>query len=745
MSKSVSFCEAKGEENLHDGHEPLPKSPPIEHVDPAADVETAEDETQTAEAKVEATATETEAEEPAAAAAETEAPKEETTAKAETTAPTAAAEEPKKDEAPAPAAPSPKPPTPVNAEKPKQRLSAMTKSSKKRFVYCADCKADIPIEEWPNHRDRLRKVVVTDKLNKLQNYVKTLVVDLFMWLLVNVYFRDVAVCGLENVPKTGPVVFYGNHQNQFIDAMVMRAFCGRQVRFIIAEKSLHRPVIGHFARLMDAVPVVRPQDVGSVTGQGKLVSTDGAIVKGEGTAFTTAFARGDVISWAVPSKKERCSGQVHAVISDTEVRLTLAVSDEEAVTVPTAYKFSRRIDHSEMYACVYQTLEQGHCIGIFPEGGSHDRTSLLPLKAGVALFSLGAAERGTIPTIIPCGLTYFYGHKFRSRAHIEFGEPIKPSYDIIEGFKEPEHKRERTGEMLEILDGALRSITINVPDWATLKFLHAFRRLYQPTGTQLDTKDYLRLTRRLSLIISEHGEEPAFEEFRTKVESYNDYCSALLVRDSQAATLAKLGDSSFRLLARRIVMICVMGVVLCPFFVVALPIGLLTHTAAEAHAKTALSASSVKVVAADVKSSYKLVLGFAVVPLVCNILTAVVFFFSDARTALIIWFALPMALYVSLVIMQEFVLELYAALPLVVSIFSKHKQFKKLHERRQVLVDMAKHAVQQYDPELEKELAEVLRVDEDALSTVGAREPSLFSLRHSSRKPQGGKGFAKSK
>eukprot|EP00744_Colponema_vietnamica_P008151 GILI01011647.1.p1 GENE.GILI01011647.1~~GILI01011647.1.p1 ORF type:complete len:705 (+),score=164.69 GILI01011647.1:93-2207(+) len=637
----------------------------------------------------------------------------------------------------APATPEPK--KPAEDKKSKLKLSS---NAKVKTVYCDDCKCEIPIDEWPNHRDRLRSVVVVERLSKIQNYIKTLIVDLVMWLLVNVYFRDVAVCGLENVPKTGPVVFYGNHQNQFIDAMVMRAFCGRQVRFIIAEKSVHRPIIGHFARMMDAVPVVRPQDVGSTQGQGKLVSTDGSCVTGEGTNFVTALARGDVISWAVPGKKERCSGQILSIKSDTVLTLTLAVDAEDSVKVPTAFKYSRRIDHSEMYAKVYTTLEQGHCIGIFPEGGSHDRTSLLPLKAGVALFSLGAAERGIVPTIIPCGLTYFYGHKFRSRAHIEFGEPIRPDEATVEGFKEPEHKREKTGEMLAVLDGALRSVTINVNDWATLKFLHAFRRLYQPAGLQLDTKDYLRLTRRLSLIITEHGEEPAFEDFRTKVESYNDYCSALLIRDSQAATLAKLGDSSFQLLARRILMIGIMGVVLFPFFLVALPIGLITHTAAEAHAKTALSASSVKVVAADVKGSYKLVVGFAVVPVVMNVVSLIVYFLSDARTALTIWFSLPMAMYVSLVIMQEFVLEVYAALPLVVSIFSKHKQFRKLHERRQTLVEVAQQMVNTFDPELQTEMANVIG-DEDS-AAAAAREPSLFSLRHSSRKPEL-RSFSKSK
>jgi glycerol-3-phosphate O-acyltransferase/dihydroxyacetone phosphate acyltransferase len=54
-------------------------------------------------------------------------------------------------------------------------------------------------------------------------------------------------------------------------------------------------------------------------------------------------------------------------------------------------------------------------IGIFPEGGSHDRSELLPLKAGVTIMALGALDKApeTKLYIVPCGLNYFHGHKFR--------------------------------------------------------------------------------------------------------------------------------------------------------------------------------------------------------------------------------------------------------------------------------------------------------------------------------------------
>jgi glycerol-3-phosphate O-acyltransferase/dihydroxyacetone phosphate acyltransferase len=608
------------------------------------------------------------------------------------------------------------------------------KSAPPTFYRCDECGVNVPADEWPNHRDRLRSVHMKSRTKSfVQLYVLTPILNTFIWVLVNVFFREVAVVGRENIPTKGPVVFYGNHQNQFIDAMMMRAFCGRPVRFIIAEKSMTRPVIGQFARLMDAVPVVRPQDVPSTAGPGKLTKTDNTKIIGANTNFLTTVKQGDVVLWSSPHRNERCSGQVHQVTSDSEIVLTRPVPSDAEIDTPVNWKLSKRIDHSEMYADVYETLRAGGAIGIFPEGGSQDHTSLIPLKAGVALFTLGAAERDIEAKMVPVGLTYFFGHKFRSRAHIEFGKPLTADAEVVQQFVSD--KRGATGTLLKDLDAALRGVTINVRDWSTLKFLHNFRRVYQPPGLLLGTGEYLGLTRRLAVITEEHAEDLDFQEFREKVENYSDFCNALFVRDSQAATLAGLVDVhgqlsvSLRLLARRIAMLCVLTFVLVPFFVVCGPVGILGHVLAEAHAKTALSASTVKVVAADVKASHKMVLGFVLVPIVFSLWSAVVAARSDLRTGLTVLISMPVAMYVSVVLVREWVMELFATLPLVMSIMSKHKQFLKLHERRCALVQQAAQIVEKYDPGLDAHM----KGFNSKCNTAVTRQASLFSLRHHSR------------
>ncbi|KPI85434.1 putative glycerol-3-phosphate acyltransferase [Leptomonas seymouri] len=626
---------------------------------------------------------------------------------------------------------------PKSAMKARDRIGDIPRRSS--FVFCGDCGQDIPIEEWPDHRDRLRKVKLVDQVSTFHYTIFRLIGEFLMWVLRSVYFREVTVVGLENIPRAGAVVFYGNHQNQFIDALMMNSHCGRPVRFLMAEKSFRQPVIGQFGRMFNSVPVIRPQDVPLVAAEGRLVKTDGKTILGEGTKFS-ALEKGDVLLWEVPGCS-KVRAQVSRICSDVEVEVTVPISPEHQISEPTEYKSSRRIDHSEMYAKVYDTLQKNQCIGIFPEGGSHDHTSLLPLKAGVALFSLGAAERHISVKIVPVGLTYLYGHKFRSRAYIEFGEPISPPEDLVQLFDTD--KRKATGLFLEQLNAALLAVTINVPDYKTLNFLHSFRQLYQPPNCTLSARDYLRLIRRLSNVIEEKKDSPDFVEFREKVENYSDFCSALMVRDSQAATLKKLlhADSEtpqVELLLRRTFALYLMGVILVPFFLVGLPIGGIVKYFALKRTKQALSASKVKIVGADVTGSFKIIISFAVVPAVFMFVSLIVLIYTDARTALVVLFSLPMAMYVSLLILQEAIMELRAALPLFMSLVSRHKQFKKLYERREDLARQARVIVHKYDPQLEDEMRVYMDMCESGDDLD--REPSLFSLRYNVRRRQATNG-----
>jgi glycerol-3-phosphate O-acyltransferase/dihydroxyacetone phosphate acyltransferase len=113
----------------------------------------------------------------------------------------------------------------------------------------------------------------------------------------------------------------------------------------------------------------------------------------------------------------------------------------------------------------------GQLTAVASTGGSHDRTDLLPLKAGVAIMALGAlqATPGLKVQIVPTGMSYFHPHKFRSRAVVEFGTPITIPQNLVDDFSQGgEKKREAIGKVLDLVVAGLRSVTVRAPDFETL-------------------------------------------------------------------------------------------------------------------------------------------------------------------------------------------------------------------------------------------------------------------------------------
>ena len=74
---------------------------------------------------------------------------------------------------------------------------------------------------------------------------------------------------------------------------------------------------------------------------------------------------------------------------------------------------------------VTDALRQGEVVLIFPEGISHDRPSMAPLKSGAARIALQALAKGA-PTlhILPVGLVYEEKERPRTRVLVKIGRPI---------------------------------------------------------------------------------------------------------------------------------------------------------------------------------------------------------------------------------------------------------------------------------------------------------------------------------
>ena len=204
--------------------------------------------------------------------------------------------------------------------------------------------------------------------------------------ILNVFFSRIEVVGkhhLEGVQE-GPVIFVGNHANQFLDPATLVSTAQRPVGFLIAAVSMKRFFIGAMARALQSIPVMRAQDLARPAAG--TIGADGVRVTGVGTKFLTDLVPGE----SLKVRGQATTPVVLSVESDTE--LTLKFPFDEPV-VKAGFKVFPKLDHHQVYEKVFERLNAGGAIGIFPEGGSHDNPHLIPLKAGVTVMALGAMDK----------------------------------------------------------------------------------------------------------------------------------------------------------------------------------------------------------------------------------------------------------------------------------------------------------------------------------------------------------------
>jgi len=280
----------------------------------------------------------------------------------------------------------------------------------------------------------------------------------FLGGCTDIFFRQIVVVGAHKLNETdGPLLLcIAPHSNQFIDPMIVLKTFRRPIGFLCAAKSMRYKrdlgdLVAFFARAVEAVPVERPQDL-AFRGDGKVVvprdddgsesdpvpsrrdDDDGAassggaqrtkryVVHGRGTAFARQAAKGAQLLIA-EGRDKGAVARIADVVSDEMLEVsspgferpdgsrlstttTTAGGDAPANGEGLAYKIIPKLDQRQMYAAVYDRLNESGVVGIFPEGGSHDRATLLPLKPGIAVMALGACEKfGTSGDVSSCSTT----------------------------------------------------------------------------------------------------------------------------------------------------------------------------------------------------------------------------------------------------------------------------------------------------------------------------------------------------
>jgi glycerol-3-phosphate O-acyltransferase / dihydroxyacetone phosphate acyltransferase len=136
----------------------------------------------------------------------------------------------------------------------------------------------------------------------------------------------------------------------------------------------------------------------------------------------------------------------------------------------------RRMAENELaFREVHAALAAGSAVGIFPEGVSHDRPALAPLRSGAARMALGgAAALGTSFPIVPVGIVLREKGVFRSEALAVVGAPLP--WDDLAGRGDADPGA--VGELTERIARALARVTVNLERWEDRPLVETAEAVY---------------------------------------------------------------------------------------------------------------------------------------------------------------------------------------------------------------------------------------------------------------------------
>lgn len=278
---------------------------------------------------------------------------------------------------------------------------------------------------------------------------------LIRWLLgiiSRVFFRQIEVVGLENVPREGGVIFAGNHPNSLLDPMLIITTCGLKVHFAAKDTLFKSKLLRGVLHGLGAVPIARRDD----------------------------------------------------------------------------HPGAPKLDNASAFSAMHEVLDRGGAIGIFPEGLSHDESQLAKLKTGAARLALGA---GSDLVIVPCGLTFVHPARFRSRVLVQYGSPIRIDAAEREAFRVDAQTASR--DLTNAIEGGMRSLTINAPDWETVRALDEVRRLYQPLDITIEQR--IELARRFNQHYGSVKDEPNVVKLMGRVRDYQERLDEMGLSDRELA------------------------------------------------------------------------------------------------------------------------------------------------------------------------------------------------------------------
>jgi glycerol-3-phosphate O-acyltransferase/dihydroxyacetone phosphate acyltransferase len=487
--------------------------------------------------------------------------------------------------------------------------------------------------------------------------------DIFFWIfrtickiLSSIFFKEIHVFGEENVPKSGPIILSCNHNNQFCDAMLLTNSCERQINFIMALSSSKIKLLQMMLNFTKFIPTQRPIDC-QYKGEGKIIEVyEKKKLRGENTKFTN-LKKGDSIK--IQTEKSVDILRIENILDDCNIEL---FQNYEEKQYNADFTILPRLDQNDVYKSVIDRIMEGHVIGIFPEGGSHDQTTLIELKPGACIFAFEAKKiLNKDVKIVPVSINYFGAHKFRSKVIVNFGKPIKTEYDE-KRFEEPSYKREKVAEMLEVLKQGMDNTKINAPSLKELKDIYCAKEIYLPDSYEIHEKVNFEILKKFCLAYDTLKDDKEVQDTLALINHFRQDLKKHSLKVSDLRNFKNTFGLSFWFYFKKIILLVIFTM---PFLFIYLPLSYIIIKKAEEKRIIALKNSFVKIKGTDVLASTKIMLFVTYFPIIFFFLNVLFFIFIFVFLRFSLLFALrtqidffvyfPIYLYYSIILYDELI------------------------------------------------------------------------------------------
>merc|ERR1711939_908516 len=154
-------------------------------------------------------------------------------------------------------------------------------------------------------------------------------------------------------------------------------------------------------------------------------------------------------------------------------------------------------DNQKLFSGTFDVLKLGECVAIFPEGTSYTQPQLQAIKEGAAwtameygknLRAIDGSTSAKEAKVVVASIVYTQKTNYRSRCVMEFSEPVNTT-PFVDDFmnEDPAVQKQTVKKLTQVIRGQMKDLTVNAPDWDTLRTAETARGLSSQAAAARDS------------------------------------------------------------------------------------------------------------------------------------------------------------------------------------------------------------------------------------------------------------------